>query len=174
VLPKDPQAAIELLASTLRPSEVYVVHAENGSVVATGIVTGRGPVLRADREVLTAAWGRWGGLWRFALVRALRLEGARRDTVSIEGLVVREECRGSGLGSALLERIIADAAEEGFSAVTLDVGDDNPRARRLYERHGFIVERKLWVPPVLRGEARFRHLIFMRLELTAGARANAG
>ena len=44
--------------------------------------------------------------------------------------------RGKGLGRALLERLVADAAALGHPGLSLSVEPDNP-ARRLYERHGF-------------------------------------
>lgn len=44
--------------------------------------------------------------------------------------------RGTGLGTALLHRLLADAREAGFPGMSLSVRADNP-ARRLYERRGF-------------------------------------
>ena len=44
--------------------------------------------------------------------------------------------RGSGLGSELLDALMARALAEGYSAISLSVEKDNP-AVALYERHGF-------------------------------------
>jgi ribosomal protein S18 acetylase RimI-like enzyme len=44
--------------------------------------------------------------------------------------------RGSGLGSQLLEALMAKARAEGYPAISLSVEKDNP-AVSLYERHGF-------------------------------------
>jgi ribosomal protein S18 acetylase RimI-like enzyme len=44
--------------------------------------------------------------------------------------------RGRGLGDQLLTRLLAQAREDGFTAVSLSVEPDNP-ALALYERHGF-------------------------------------
>ena len=44
--------------------------------------------------------------------------------------------RGSGLGSELLEALMAKARAEGYAAISLSVEKDNP-AVSLYERHGF-------------------------------------
>jgi GNAT superfamily N-acetyltransferase len=46
------------------------------------------------------------------------------------------EARGRGIGSALLDALLARAREEGHRAVSLPVNRQNP-ARRLYERMGF-------------------------------------
>jgi len=46
--------------------------------------------------------------------------------------------RGRGVGSSMLEALVASAREQGRSAVSLSVEPDNP-ARHLYERCGFQV-----------------------------------
>jgi GNAT superfamily N-acetyltransferase len=52
------------------------------------------------------------------------------------GIGVVAEARGSGVGSALLDALLALAREQGYRAVSLSVDRQNP-ARRLYERKGF-------------------------------------
>jgi ribosomal protein S18 acetylase RimI-like enzyme len=44
--------------------------------------------------------------------------------------------RGRGYGDGLLTALLAQAAQDGFTAVSLSVEPDNP-ALTLYERHGF-------------------------------------
>jgi len=46
--------------------------------------------------------------------------------------------KGSGLGQALLERAIAETRACGFEELYLTVWIDNHRARRFYERNGFV------------------------------------
>jgi ribosomal protein S18 acetylase RimI-like enzyme len=52
------------------------------------------------------------------------------------GMYVVPEVRGSGLATALVETLLAHAAEE-VEQVQLTVVASNPRARRFYERMGF-------------------------------------
>ncbi len=49
---------------------------------------------------------------------------------------VRQECRARGIGSQLLDALIASAREEGLPSLSLSVEPDN-YARGLYERVGF-------------------------------------
>jgi RimJ/RimL family protein N-acetyltransferase len=56
------------------------------------------------------------------------------------GMGVLAGYRGRGIGAALMERTLADARQKGFTRVELTVRVDNPRARRLYEKFGFMVE----------------------------------
>ena len=53
-------------------------------------------------------------------------------------IAVREDVRGRGIGSALLDSLIARARERGLPALSLSVEPDNP-ALRLYERAAFRV-----------------------------------
>ena len=52
-------------------------------------------------------------------------------------IAVETAARGSGVGTLLLEALIAGARTNGFRALSLSVEPDNP-ARRLYERAGFL------------------------------------
>jgi RimJ/RimL family protein N-acetyltransferase len=54
------------------------------------------------------------------------------------GILVRRDVRGRGVGSALLERSLAEARTK-FEVVYLSVFSNNLRARNLYERCGFSV-----------------------------------
>jgi ribosomal protein S18 acetylase RimI-like enzyme len=53
-------------------------------------------------------------------------------------IAVRPGHRGRGLGGTLLDAVLAQARARGLRAVSLSVEDGN-RARRLYERAGFVV-----------------------------------
>ena len=44
---------------------------------------------------------------------------------------------GQGIGTALVESLLAEAARRGCTEVFLEVRVDNDRAQRLYRRHGF-------------------------------------
>jgi ribosomal protein S18 acetylase RimI-like enzyme len=53
------------------------------------------------------------------------------------GIYVRSEAWGSGVGSALLAAGIEALRASGYREVILWVLEDNPRARRFYEREGW-------------------------------------
>jgi ribosomal protein S18 acetylase RimI-like enzyme len=55
------------------------------------------------------------------------------------GFRVRENYRSQGIGTRMLKIVEADLLKRGYTSITLNVGRDNPDARRLYERHGFHV-----------------------------------
>ena len=59
----------------------------------------------------------------------------------LDGLAVRPERRGQGIGSQLLREAARRTAILGIDVIRLEVVDTNPRARHLYEREGYVVVR---------------------------------
>lgn len=62
-------------------------------------------------------------------------EGGR--VAILDDLVVREDRRGGGRGSRLLQAAIDTARQQACLRITLNTDRDNVDARRLYEKHGF-------------------------------------
>jgi ribosomal protein S18 acetylase RimI-like enzyme len=61
--------------------------------------------------------------------------------LAINGVAVTENARGQGVGSALLDAATAEGKRRGARKLTLNVHGTNLGARRLYERHGYVIER---------------------------------
>ncbi|MGZ3143260.1 GNAT family N-acetyltransferase [Lentzea chajnantorensis] len=88
--------------------------------------------------------------WREAVERGLRLIAFAPEPVGLVGATpkptglhlcsmwVRGSHRGRGVGEALVDGVLAWAADEGWKVVRLRVYEDNLPARRLYGRLGFI------------------------------------
>jgi len=57
----------------------------------------------------------------------------------IYGFRVQALYQGAGIGSRLLKTAEEDLIRRGFHVIALNVGQDNPEARRLYERFGYRV-----------------------------------
>ncbi|MFZ6773970.1 GNAT family N-acetyltransferase [Undibacterium sp. SXout7W] len=55
----------------------------------------------------------------------------------IKRIYLRSDCRGTGLGQQLLERLIADARQMGYTRVCLDTAPFMKSAQRLYTQCGF-------------------------------------
>ena len=83
-----------------------------------------------------------------------------KGELRIQCLAVASPVRGQGIGTSLLSATYELARAKGFSAVTLDVVDTNPGARRLYVRQGFVPVRTLRYP-YLRRITGFSAVTFM-------------
>lgn len=55
----------------------------------------------------------------------------------VQTIAVVPEAEGRGLGTVMLQWMVAEAARRGARDVLLEVRADNPRAQQLYVRHGF-------------------------------------
>ncbi|MCK8483468.1 GNAT family N-acetyltransferase [Aliiroseovarius sp. S2029] len=77
-----------------------------------------------------------GAIWRLIPLAMLERD-APKGTLQMDGICVAETARGQGVGSALFDALFEYARSNGFTHVTLDVIDTNPRAKALYERLGF-------------------------------------
>jgi ribosomal protein S18 acetylase RimI-like enzyme len=130
-------------------------------------------VLCLHHEALVNAFGRFGGTGRYALYRAFlwRRVAYPKETRGLEGFSVDPECRGKGIGAAMIARIAEDARTEGARSIELNVGDTNP-ARHLYERAGFTVTRTGGVGPFAR-RLGFERFVYYELDLR-GAPEPAG
>ncbi|WP_415184172.1 GNAT family N-acetyltransferase [Phaeovulum sp.] len=117
------------------------------AVDATGLVLGvvgfrdrQGSFVGGIQSDLNAVYGRVGGYWRGRCFSFLA-----RDltpwTLDVDGLAVHPEHRGEGIGTALIEALCAEATVHGYRELRLEVVTRNARARALYERRGFVVER---------------------------------
>jgi ribosomal protein S18 acetylase RimI-like enzyme len=85
----------------------------------------------------------------------------------IYGFRVRPIYRGRGIGSLLLDKAETDLLQRGFLRITLNVAQDNPDARRLYERRGYHVvapEPGVWSYLDENGQRRFVNEPAWRME----------
>ena len=85
------------------------------------------------RSVMFAVWED-GKIIANAHIEALTRRLSHRAGL---GITVLKEAWGRGIGTALMERLIAHAREQGIEIIELQVRRDNARAIRLYEKFGF-------------------------------------
>ncbi|WP_181871554.1 ribosomal protein S18-alanine N-acetyltransferase [Sphaerisporangium album] len=62
---------------------------------------------------------------------------AAADQADVQTIAVLAGHQRSGIGSAMLTELLAEAARRGVTAVFLEVRADNPPAQAMYERFGF-------------------------------------
>ena len=93
-----------------------------------------GVIALRNNEAIGAAWAR-------LLVGEPKPSKVWTHDVPELAIATLPSARGQGTGSALL-RAFLEVARSRFPAVTLSVREENP-AVRLYERHGFVIERRI-------------------------------
>ena len=157
------------MVSTLRPATVADAAGIGPCHLACWQETYAGllsPAFFAGRtpERFTANWARMLDDPATATVTLAEVDGevvgfaqvvASRDTPPVRDeelvtLYLRAAHHGSGLGQALLDEVLADRP------ASLWVAEDNPRARRFYERNGFAADGAREVVEAWEGLAQVR------------------
>lgn len=121
----------------------HVVGVRDGAVVATGTWFSGEDTLAYTAAAVRQILGFYGARAPRILVRGLRMERLIRPpakrTCYLAHLGVAPTERGTGIGSALVEHLLALGRGAGLARAALDVSVENPRAQALYERLGFRV-----------------------------------
>lgn len=88
------------------------------------------------RQPSVSVWSLWE---EGALLGCGALKDLGDATGEIKSMHTREVLRGKGLGRRMLEHILAEARQRGYTALYLETGsmDAFLPARRLYEAYGF-------------------------------------
>lgn len=79
-----------------------------------------------------------GQLAGFAKIGPDDLPGAREGAIELYQLYLLEPFKGRGIAAALMDWAIAEARARGAPEMRLTVYIGNHRARRFYERYGFV------------------------------------
>lgn len=121
---------------------------ETGDLLGVaGFKVGNAGFLGGGIGALRRCYGLHGVIWRLPALMMLE-KSARSDTLQMDGICVAQGARGAGIGSALLRAMASHGRNLGKDKVSLDVIDTNPRARALYQRHGFTATSTVQMGPL--------------------------
>jgi ribosomal protein S18 acetylase RimI-like enzyme len=130
------EKALAVLPESIDPSRCLVALAESRVVGILALQDRAGSFLDPSYTTMVRHYGTIAATFRTMLLMLLDHKAAPGD-LYLDGLVVDPSLRGQGIGSALLTAFEDLAGENGFTTVSLEVIDTNPRARSLYERLGY-------------------------------------
>lgn len=155
-----------VIAACLHSDRVLLARNDTGSGEVVGVCgyhqDGHGAVdmtWRRLRSFLSPA----ASVWALAALGVLS-RPSRSDVLVLDGICVDEPARSRGVGSMLLDAALDVARGQGKQQLQLSVIEANPRARALYERHGFAAVERGSLGP-LRHLYGFDRYITMRKEV---------
>ena len=128
---------VSVLEHALRADRALVAVSSGELLGLAGFHLGGSSFVGVELGHLTAEFGLGGGVLR-AIPLALLERKPNEDELLLDGIVVRSDQRGGGIGMWLLRAAVGLAADNGLGSVRLEVVDTNPRAGRLYAREGFV------------------------------------
>ncbi|MCE2489244.1 MAG: GNAT family N-acetyltransferase [Anaerolineae bacterium] len=134
----DGSRCLNLLERSLNPDYAFV--ADRGGQLAglAGFQDGAGSLLDINLRTMIQSYGLAGGGLRYLGMGLLLSRERQPGSLLMDGIAVAPGQRGQGIGTQLLEAVCRHARNKGYSDLRLDVLDNNPRARALYERQGFV------------------------------------
>lgn len=147
VMGPDPRALAFFEATMDGTFALSALGADGTLLGIAGFKTAKGSLTGGSFRSLANVYGGVGAIWRGLLLSLLERDLAP-DVLVMDGICVAAEARGQGVGSKLLEAILAEAGQRGLASVRLDVIDKNPRARALYERKGFKARGTTYLGPL--------------------------
>ncbi|TDQ63357.1 GNAT family N-acetyltransferase [Phaeovulum veldkampii] len=135
--------ALAFIERVIAADHVLVAVGPQGTLLGVaGFRTWEGAFVGGGLGDLVAVYGPFGGLWRSACLSVLARETVAHGFI-VDGIAVRPDHRGAGIGAALIEALCTEARARGHAEMRLDVVEENIRARALYERLGFAVRRRI-------------------------------
>ena len=134
----DENARRQILANSFIPSYSFSATCEEKLVGIVGFQTTiKGFTQGISLREVFKTLGLLKGL-KACLVFSLFEYQVAHEELVIEGIAVDDDCRGRGIGTQLIEKVLSFAAENHYQCVKLDVIDGNEGAKKLYEQMGFI------------------------------------
>ncbi len=130
---------VRFIESVIDPAHaICAVNSEQTRLLGiAGFKTAEGSMVGGELSDLAAVYGWLGALWR-ALPLSLLERELEDDVLLMDGIAVAGDQRGKGIGTKLLDAILAEAKKRGKKRVRLDVINTNPRAKALYAKVGFV------------------------------------
>ncbi|MDO8963930.1 MAG: GNAT family N-acetyltransferase [Coriobacteriia bacterium] len=164
--PSSPEQAVRVYVASFDPARAVAAVGDDGAILGVaGVGAHRSPFSHLTYAILRPEFGVVGALVRRAYGLLEEFATPRDPSIArIEVLGVREDVRGRGIGSLLLEASAEFARSTGARTLTLEVVDTNGRAKELYERAGFVVTRSIRTG-LLTGGAGYNGIHFMRRSL---------
>lgn len=137
-----PQAkALAFFTLIADPNHAIGAYTADGTLIGlAGFATHKGSLMGGSLRQMQSVYGPFGGTWRGLILSVLDRPQAK-DVLLMDGIFVHADARGQGVGTALIGAIIDKARVLDCTRVRLDVINTNPRARALYERHGFVAQK---------------------------------
>ncbi|MCY3944840.1 MAG: GNAT family N-acetyltransferase [Anaerolineaceae bacterium] len=134
----DGPRGLDLLARSMNPTHAFAATRAGRLAGLAGIQDAAGSLLDIGLPAMIRGYGLPGGGLRYLAMVLLLSRSRESGTLLMDGIAVAPECRGQGIGTQLLQAVCEHAREGGYRDLRLDVLDNNPRARALYERTGFV------------------------------------
>lgn len=142
--PRDAEVAIVRIRAFDRADEADVIRLVEQILAEYNFSTAAVGSIREDLRTFEATYGGAGGGFWVAehadeIIGTVAIRPKHDRTCELKRLYLRSDIRGSGVGQALYDHAERFARDAGYETIWLDSSRRFTRARRLYERNGFVL-----------------------------------
>ncbi|MHB1294114.1 MAG: GNAT family N-acetyltransferase [Anaerolineae bacterium] len=139
------ERALRVLEQDLHPEAAFGAYRGGELLGIAGVTVENERILDVRSATCVAEYG-WLRGRILARMMGYVYNQPHEGEVYVSALAVTPKARGQGVGTALLEEVLAYTHALGKHSIGLEVIDTNPGARRLYERMGFGVVKHQRMP----------------------------
>lgn len=134
-----PSVVVELMKNDLNPNfAISAIDNKNELVGISGFQIGSNSLTNIPFKSFIKQYGIFRGTAKYLFLGILfSRQPDKKNQLLMDGIAVKEGQRGKGIGKMLFTELEKYARAEGFTTLKLDVIDENPDAKRLYEKIGF-------------------------------------
>lgn len=93
---------------------------------------------RIESEIVNDIRRMYAYILNSEYVAGMSLHPLENNTIYLSYLVVKERYRNQGIGTKMIQYACQISKNKGYSYIILNVDNDNPNAKRLYEKLGFV------------------------------------
>ncbi len=134
----DEENVSALLERGINPNYCLACYHEDELVGLAGFHISHHSLIKLNLFDFIQQFGLIKGLFKGILSRLVFYrKTAPKNELLMDGIAVHEDFRGQGIGSHLFDELFSWTKAQGYEAIHLDVIDENPKAKVLYERLGF-------------------------------------
>jgi len=144
----SPEKVTQLLKDGINTQRgLSAVSVENELLGIVGFQLEHSSLTDIKLKAFIANFGILKGVFK-ALVLALLFyrQPGNKFQIQMDGIAVKEGNRGRGIGKQLFTELEKFARQTGMNSIKLDVIDENPKAKRLYENIGFVTTKYSKIP----------------------------
>lgn len=151
--------ALRLLERSINTENCFAAYCDDILVAFSGFYKDKKPFMKMQLFDCVDILGMSEGFFYF-IFSALLNRAPGKGELQMDGIAVRSDFRGKGLGGMLLKTLIEYGKYLNFDRIKLDVIDGNDGAHRLYLKTGFkdVKSHKLGILGALYGIKGFTHM----------------
>lgn len=127
-----------LLEKGLDPNYCITYYLDNELVGLAGFHVGKQALVKISLSHFISEFGLFKGIFKGLLSGIIfHRKPVAESELLMDGIAVDHGFRGQGIGSQLFDALFEWTKSNGYAAIHLDVIDENPKAKALYERLDF-------------------------------------